>query len=62
MFKPDFVPVGTPGGVMFEDGGEDGGPDAVALREPKRPILEDINPSLIKLDAGSFAERKKHEG
>ena len=44
---------------MFEDGGEDGGPDTVALREPKRPILEDINPSLIKLDVGSFAERRK---
>ena len=56
MFRPGFVALPTPGGVMLEDGGEAGAPDVGRCRAARIPIAELLSPSVMKLGVGSFAE------
>ena len=50
--RPGFVALPTPGGVMFEDGGDAGAPEVGGILAPSNPIVELFSPSVIKFDVG----------
>ena len=56
--SPGFVALPTPGGVMFEDGGDAGAPEVGGFLPPSNPKAELFSPSVIKFEVGSLAAIK----
>ena len=55
--SPALVALPTPGGVIFDEGGDAGAPDEGGFFAPSNPIVALLRPSVI-IDSGSLAAIK----